>query len=515
MMSCTNWLAGRLGLLSGAIGLALSFPSASLFPLAWVCLIPLLLRILQSHGLAPVVRGHLLFFISGFSLVLYWIPGVMIEYGGLPFIPAVGIFFLLAAAMSVLMLPFSILTWLIARASSEGAALVAAPALWTACELFRGHYVEGGFPWASLGYSQYSFGTLLQAADVGGVYFLSFLVVSGTSAVLLWTTVKRPGPALVYAALIGLSLLYGTYRLRLWEIETDHTHQAALVQPGIDLRGTRSYFQKVYFQQLPEAYARAAQAGADWVIFPEAPNPFSLDRGQPFREHWRTVVSGQGRPLVLNGIRSTPEAGVDYNSAFLSDEAGEFVYQYDKRHLVPFGEYLPRGSALLGLSRALVGEVGHFTRGQPMQEPAQTGHERFGLLICYESIFPELSRQAVQAGARFLVNITNDLWFGDTPAPRQHLQMAAVRAVELRKPLLRVANSGISAHIDSYGRVRERLGLFEVDTLNVKFSPNSYQSHFARFGQGTIGFTIILTLVGAFGEAILARRKGKHSGRLS
>ena len=413
------------------------------------------------------------------------------------------------------MLPFSILTWRIARTFSCGAALVAAPALWTACELFRGHYVVGGFPWASLGYSQHSFGTLLQAADVGGVYFLSFLVVSASSAALLWTTVKRREPALVYAALIGLSLLYGTYRLRLWEIAPDHTHQAALVQPGIDLRGTRSYFRKVYFQQLPEFYGQASQAGAEWVIFPEAPNPFSLSRGQPLRKRWRAVVAAQGRSLVLNGTRHTSESGVHYNSAFLLDGAGELVYQYDKRRLVPFGEYLPWGSKLLGLSQALAREVGEFSRGNPMQEPAQTGHERFGFLICYESIFPELSRQAVQAGARFLVNITNDLWFGDTPAPGQHLQMAAVRAVELRKPLLRVANSGISARIDPFGRVRERLGLFEVDTLNVKFSPNSYRSHFARFGQGTVGFIIILTLVGALGEAILSGRKGKHSGRLS
>ncbi len=511
----TGRVAGRLGLLSGAVGMALSFPSASIFPLAWVCVVPLQLRILQSRGLAPVLRGHCLFFLSGFGLVLYWIPGVMVDHGGLHFLAAAGVFLLLVGGMSVLMLPFSILTWLIARTFSSGAALVAAPALWTACELFRGHYVVGGFPWASLGYSQYSFGTLLQSADLGGVYFLSFLVVSGNSAALLWTTAGRRGPALAYAALIGLSLLYGTYRLRVWKMETDHTHQVALVQPGIDLRGTRSYFRKVYFQELPEAYARASRAGAEWVIFPEAPNPFSLQTDLPFQEHWETVVAASGRPLVLNGTRPTLQAGVHYNSAFLLDEAGKLAYQYDKRRLVPFGEYLPRGSKLLGLSQALVREVSRFSPGRPMQQPAQIGHERFGFLICYESIFPDLSRQAVLSGARFLVNITNDLWFGDTPAPRQHLQMAAVRAVELRKPLLRAANSGISAHVDSYGRIRERLELFEVDTLNVKFSPNSYRSHFARFGQGTIGFIIILALLGAVGEAILSRKKGKQSGNLS
>ena len=511
----TGWLAGRLGLLGGAVGMAVSFPAASIFPLAWVCLIPLQLRILQSGGLAPVVRGHLLFFISSFSLVLYWIPGVMIDHGGLHFIPAVAIFFLLVGVMSVLMLPFSILTWLIARACGGGAALVAAPALWTVCELFRGHFVEGGFPWGSLGYSQYGFFTLLQVADVGGVYFLSFLVVSGSSAVLLWTVLKRRRAALVYAALIGLSLLYGTYRLRIWELETDHTHQVALVQPGIDLKGTPSYFRKVYFQQLPEFYARASRTGAEWVIFPEAPNPFSLQRDSLFQKYWRTVVAAQGRPVVLNGTGRSPQAGVYYNSAFLLDEAGKVVYRYDKRHLVPFGEYLPRGSTLLGLSHSLVREVSQFSRGRSVPEPAQIGHEHFGILICYESIFPELSRQAVEAGARFLVNITNDLWFGDTAAPRQHLQMAAVRAVELRKPLLRIANSGISARIDSFGRVQEQLGLFEVNTLSVKFSPNSYRSHFSRFGQATIGFIIILALLGAFAEAMLSGRKGKASGSLS
>ena len=511
----TNWLAGRLGLLGGAVGLALSFPSASLFPLAWVCLIPLQLRILQSRRLAPVIRGHLLFFISSFGLVLYWIPAVMIDHGGLHFIPALGTFFLLVGGMSVLMLPFSILTWLIARASSGGAALVAAPALWTSCELFRGHFVEGGFPWASLGYSQYGFFTLLQVADVGGVYFLSFLVVSGSSAVLLWTALKRTRAALVYVALIGLSLLYGSYRLRVWEMQTDHTHQVALIQPGIDLRGTSSYFRKVYFQQLPEFYTRASRKGAEWVIFPEAPNPFSLERDLPFQKYWRTLVSAQGRPVILNGTGRSPEAGVFYNSAFLLDEAGALGYRYDKRRLVPFGEYLPRGSTLLGLSQSLVREVSRFSRGRPVQEPAQIGHEHFGFLICYESIFPDLSRQAVEAGARFLVNITNDLWFGDTAAPRQHLQMAALRAVELRKPLLRIANSGISARIDSFGRVQEQLRLFEVDTLSVKFSPNSYRSHFARFGQATIGFIIIVALLGAFAEAMLPRREGKDSASLS
>ncbi len=512
---CCSWLSGRPGLLAGAVGLALSFPSAALFPLAWICLIPLLLRIVQSRRLAPVVTGHLLFSISGFGLVLYWIPGVMTQHGGLHFIPAVGVSLLLAACMAVLMLPFSMLTWLIATRSSERAALIAAPALWTTCELFRGHFVEGGFPWASLGYSQHGFLALLQVADVGGVYCLSFLVASGSSTVLLATMFKGRRAALVYVALMGLGLLYGSYRLRLWDLPTDHIHRAALVQPGINLTGSSSYFREMYFKQLPEMYIRAVGEGAELIIFPEAPNPFSLQEDPGVRRFWRTLVSAHGQPAVLNGTGHSKKAGEYFNSAFLLDEAGEIAHRYDKRHLVPFGEYLPRGSNLLGLTSSLTREVGRFSPGQPLQKPARSGHEPFGLLICYESIFPELSRQAVAAGARFLVNITNDRWLGDTAGPRQHLQMAAFRAVELRKPLLRVANSGISARIDAFGRVQEHLGLFEVDTLSVRFSPTSYQSHFARFGQATIGFIIMVAVLGAFAEAMLSRRKGRDSGSLS
>ena len=180
---------------------------------------------------------------------------------------------------------------------------------------------------------------------MGGVYFLSFLVVSASSAVLLWTVLKRRRAALVYVALIGLSLLYGTYRLRLWELETDHTHQVALVQPGIDLRGTRSYFRKVYFQQLPEFYARASRTGAEWVIFPEAPKSFFPAKRLAFPKVLENGCIGPGPTCgpERHGTLAGKKRVWDYNSAFLLDEAGEMVYRYDKRHLVPFGEYLPPG----------------------------------------------------------------------------------------------------------------------------------------------------------------------------
>ncbi len=511
LIHCTShrWL------LAGALALALSFPSFSLYLLAWIALIPLLLRLVQSRSLRPVLSGHFLFFASFFGLVLYWIPSVMIDYGGLHPAAALGVLGLLLGVMSLLMLPFSLLTWGLARAFNADAALFAAPALWTLCELLRERFVLGGFPWATVGYSQYGFGMLLQVADLGSVYLLSFLVLSGVSAGLLWIVVGRRGPALAYIVLTFLSLLYGGYRLWFWEIEKDHTHQVSLVQPAIALRGSGSYFREAYFRQLSRAYSEACEEGAEWVIFPEAPNPFSPDIDSGFQAFWSSLVLEKQRPLVLSATGWSGQEGVYYNSSFLFDRHGGIIHRYDKRRLVPFGEYVPAGGTLLRLSEALVTEVGHFSPGLDSQPAANLGHEQIGFLICYESIFPELSRRAVLSGARFLVNTTNDMWFGNTAAPRQHLQMAAVRAVEVRKPLLRAANSGITAWVDARGRVRRQLGLGEVGRLQVEFTPNSYQSVYARLGRAPLAFIIIIVICTAVAGGMQSSRKEVSRGRLS
>ena len=502
-------------LLSGALALAVSFPSFSLYPLAWIATIPLLLRLVESQSPGPVFSGHFLFFLSFFGLVLYWVPAVMINYGGLHPAVALGVFALLLGAMSLLMLPFSILTWGLARAFNDNCALFAAPALWTSCELLRERFLLGGFPWASVGYSQHGFGVLLQVADLGGVYLLSFLVLSGASATLLWIARGKRSLALVYMVLILLSVLYGAYRLWFWKIETEHWHRATLVQPGIALRGSRAYFQETYFQQLGRTYSRACEEGTEWVIFPETPNPFSPDLDAHFRTFWSTLVAEKQRPLVLSATGQGTHAGLYYNSAFLFDRSGSIIHRYDKRHLVPFGEYLPAGATLLGLSEALVGEVGQFSPGRSSQRTAHLDDEQLGFLICYESIFPELSRQAVLSGARFLVNTTNDMWFGDTAAPWQHLQMAALRAVEVRKPLLRAANSGITAWVDSWGRIRGQLGLLEVGRLEVEFKPNSYRSLYTQLGLVPLALIIMMVISAAVAGGMLARRKETSRGKLS
>jgi apolipoprotein N-acyltransferase len=206
---------------------------------------------------------------------------------------------------------------------------------------------------------------------------------------------------------------------------------------------------------------------------------------------------------------SFDESGVPgyFNSAHLLDREGRAVYRYDKNHLVPFGEYLP-WAGILGFAEALVAEVSGFKAGEASETGTLDGL-KFGTLICYEAIFPELSREAANNGANLLVNLTNDGWFGRTSAPSQHLQMAAFRCIENRKPMLRAANSGYSAAIDTKGVVQARTKLFEETLLLVDVTVNSERTLFGFVGSW-ICIAIIILSIGIFTVA-RTRKEGANS----
>ncbi|MFQ5740609.1 MAG: apolipoprotein N-acyltransferase [Acidobacteriota bacterium] len=553
-------------LLSGAL-LCLSFPRFSIFPLAWIALVPHLHFILRIPSWRRLLAGHFLLSLVYFGGTLYWIPRVLTTYGHLSTAAAAGVFLLMVLVMGLFLLPFSWLTrWVAAR--SPALALWAAPGFWLLTEFLRNYYMVGGFPWALLGYSQYPFQWLIQIADLSGVYLLSFLIVLGNCALarishtqstaepesstltalpglgllevvhdygsgglgrnafsarrfrLLATTgwekfglvglveLKKRRLAVVFGTLFLAANLYGVYRVHFWEIPSTTPLKVSLVQANIALSGSREYYAKMYFKSLPAYYQKAAQEGAEWVIFAEAQNPFLFRADLPFTTFWQNQAREAGVGLLLNGSRL--EAGSEryFNSAFLIDGRGETAYRYDKIHLVPFGEYLPYGR-ILGFAGPLVQEVGGFSPGLQTVQPGRVKTTRFATLICYESIFPQLSRQFVRAGAMVLVNMTNDSWFGPTAAPEQHLQMATFRAVENRKPLLRCANSGYSAFISPLGRVRRRLGLFEEGMLTQQVAGNRYRSLYSRIGDGFNLSLIMGTMLWSVVNALGWRREGE------
>jgi apolipoprotein N-acyltransferase len=219
------------------------------------------------------------------------------------------------------------------------------------------------------------------------------------------------------------------------------------------------------------------------VAWPESPAPYFGDDPR-FQQAMKSVAAATHAPLIVGGVGMEFGQGVDamlrldgdarfYNSAFLIGPDGSRVGRYDKIHLVPFGEYIPFQN-LLTFAHKLTGRVGMFTRGTErnsflLVNQNQEKH-RYGVFICYEAVFADEVRQFARHGAEVFVNISDDGWYGDTSAPWQHLNMARMRAIENRRWLLRDTNSGVTAAIDPYGRVRQSIPRHQTDALPAEFA---------------------------------------------
>ena len=489
----TSW---TLRPLVSGIGICLAFPGFSLYPLAWVALAPYLQFLLETRSRRRVLAGHLIFSSLYFGGVLYWIPRVLVEYGNLDWFTSALIFGLMILLLDLFLLPFSLLTQTVARRCAS-IALWSAPGLWVLTELLRNYYTVNGFPWALLGQSQFSYRWIAQVADLSGVYLISFLVLLGNAALVAVLRTRSWRIPIVFGVCFAMANLYGFYRCHAWSPPTGPKLRVALVQPDVGLFRDREHYAKKYFDDLARHYRTAVREGVDWVIFPEAQNPYLFQSNSEFRAFWQRQVRTAGVPLLLNGTSIEPPPSTRYfNSAYLLEGRESVSYRYDKIHLVPFGEYVPMAE-WLAFATPLVQEVGGFHPGREFVLGRVSG-VRFATLICFEGIFPELAREFVAGGAEILVNITNDTWYGSTAAPMQHFQFGAFRAIEQRRPLLRCANSGYSAHIDATGAVRRRTGLFEEGVLIDTVHSSSYRTVYSRVGEWINMFLVGLALLGLF-----------------
>ena len=451
----------RAILLSTVAGglLALSFPDAAWFPLAWVGLVPYL-YVCFSAKVRALAVGHLCFCAAYFGVVLYWIPRVLVAYGGQGWFVGCLALVVMVLLLALILAPFpALVRWTAVR--SPMTAALAAPGLWVMTELVRNSFPFGGFPWGTLGYSQLPYSWVAQLADVGSVYLISYLIVLVNAAVLMVVLERAYRFGALVLVVLGLVNLYGLYRVYFWAPEESGRITVGIAQADIALQGPPEHYATKYFKTLAAQFDEAVQAGSRWIIFPEAQNPYRFEKDFYFREFWVDRVRRDRVFLLFNSTRAGEKSY--YNSAYMLDPEGRVVYEYDKVHLVPFGEYLPL-AFLFGHAQALVAEVSGFTPGTGLTV-GHIGSIPFTTLICYEGIFPELARSGVRQGARILVNITNDGWFGPTAAPAQHLQMTAMRAIETRRTCIRAANTGYSAVIGPKGRILMRTGLFREDLL--------------------------------------------------
>ncbi|MBI3990264.1 MAG: apolipoprotein N-acyltransferase [candidate division NC10 bacterium] len=483
-------MAGSSGIL-----LVLAFPKWDLGFLAFVALVPLLLALQSASPWRAFFLGLAagsVFYLGSLS----WVTYTMTVYGGLS--PLFSLLILLSLAF-YLALYFASFGFLVAKVKDRPSLfqVLFFSTAWVALEYVR-TYALTGFPWNLLGYSQYKSLSLIQIASFTGVYGISFLVaaVNASIASVIRSPFRR-GRALVPLFLIlllgGGAFTYST-ATGFAESMGDKDLQVALLQGNID-QGVK--WDPVYQTTTLETYHRltlkAAEEGAALIVWPETAVPFFL-RWEPGLSRVVLDMASKAKAFLLVGSPDRERGDEEryFNSAFLISPDGQITEKYDKIHMVPFGEYVPLKRLLFFVQRMAEG-IGDFSGGE-RYTIFSLPKGRFGVTICYEAIFPNQVRQYVNRGADFLVNITNDAWFGRSSAPYQHLAMAAFRAVENQVYVIRAANTGVTAIINPSGRIVQKTDLFVaavlVGGISLKKGTTFYTRHGDLFAWVCVAFAL-------------------------
>ena len=432
-----------------------------------------------------------------FATLVYWIIPCLKTYGMIPLYLSLIILFLFAAYLSLFTAGFTVTLNRICRDTKM--LFLIAPTLWVAFEYIRAHLFTG-FPWELIGYSQYRILPVIQIADVLGVYGVSWLVAMGNCIVFLiylslsgqkWREhmiSKKQVVVSLACFTILFSLVWGYGMRRIDSITAAAaaapTKRISVIQGNI---GQQMKWDPAFQLSTIDRYIalsrQEAEAKPHLVVWPETAMPFYFGYNAPLTKRVFTGI----QPTHADYIISSPafvrkENRVEYrNRAFMIVASRkEISGTYDKAHLVPFGEYVPLKKWLPFLGK-LVAQVGDFSAGKKGATLEWGGH-RIGMLICYELIFPYLSRENTRNGANLLVNITNDAWYGRTSAPYQHFSMAVFRAVENRRAMARSANTGISGFVDPTGKIIAASPIFEKAALTAQIPLMNISTIYTRFG---------------------------------
>jgi apolipoprotein N-acyltransferase len=451
----------------GALATA-ALPPIYLLPLLFVSFGGLLWLVMTSSGWSRAAAVGWLFGFGHFLTGLYWIGlSFLVEaerFGPFAVPAVVG----LSAFLALFPAAATALAKLIGgRGAGQVLALAAA---WAAMEWLRGHVLTG-FPWNLVGYAWTISDATIQLAAVTGIYGLSFLtvVIASLPALVLLsreTGAKRWAAVAVATGLAASLWAGGIVRLAVAGSTEMTDIRLRLVQANVPqaMKWDPAERQRIVSGYL-DLSASDGTAPITHLVWPETALPFLLDEEPGLRAAVRTVIP-EGGALLTGSVRRGQLAGGEpqlWNSLLALDDTGAVIAAYDKAHLVPFGEYMPLRE-LLPFKKLTEGTI-DFSTGPGRKSVSLPGLPPFSPLICYEIIFPAA---VVHEGQRpaWLLNVTNDAWFGDSIGPYQHFAMARVRAVEEGLPLVRAANTGISAVVDSYGRVTASLGLNQTGVVD-------------------------------------------------
>jgi apolipoprotein N-acyltransferase len=497
-----------LSVLSGLL-LVFAFPDWNLWSLAWIAPAPLIMAAAReqrfwSSFLLGIVTGTVFF--MGTS---YWVTYSMHNYGGM----SVWLCYLAALPLAAILAIFiGLFAGILSRAIARlgGWAILSAPLIWPGLEWIRTKVT--GMGWNDLGYSQSFQPTVIQLSRWGGVYIVSALLVAVSTGLVFALVYLERRRGVVVLTIVGAlavaNLLYGQ-RLAARQRGAG-TVTVGVVQPDVPITGdwdNAAFVNQMLdrhitlSEELINSDQRPPEAGQPaLIIWPEAPMPFEYDQDEGLRKALAEFTIRNNVSLLFNTWESPPPGG-PRNSAVVIAPSGEKISEYDKIYLLPYGEYVPGRSWIPFMDRvsAVVGEV------TPGKTPtlSDVAGARLGTFICFEASRPELARELRLAGATALVQISNEGWFGPTPAARQMLAHAVFRAVENNVELLRATNSGQSAEIDSFGNVHDLTPMFQTATRSwrVKTSAEAasdsatfYTRHGDVFAMSSAVFTLLIAL---------------------
>ncbi len=442
----------------GGLLLGLSCPKFNLGFMAWFAIAPVVYAALRAR------RAWLAAFYAwsaGFVfylVTLYWIY-IAAHGGGLP-APVAGLALIMLCAL--MGLEWALFGWysFLFKTAGPGWFPVAAAAGFATVEWIRILLCKYAtwFAWFMLGYTQWQYPSFLQLASFTGVHGLAFLIVWWGAALawvffdshpwkMKWKTLAIP------AAAAALVFLYGRHQLSLnpADVKPETSVRVAVLQPNIDQYNKWDPVQAPLIEEVLKRQVELVSAEKPrLVVWPEASLPDWIEHGD--YKVWLSSIAVRTQAYQMVGAISERDKK-SYVSAYLFGPDGRIAGIYDKRQLVPFGEYVPFRGALSGIV-PLLSAMGEFVPGRRDQPLLAVDGMKFGSVICYETMFSYLWRESAAYGARFAISTTNDAWYLDSAGPEQHFAVNAIRAAETRMPVARAANTGVSGWVDHMGRVR-------------------------------------------------------------
>ncbi len=486
-----------LAAVSGVL-FAWSFPNVAAGWLIFIALLPLFLALARTRTWGKAFFLGWLSQTIAWLLMVPWVIRVMSHYGGLPYLTGLLIFTAMCAYLGVYGGVFALLVHHIAPSTSFRRWLLV-PLAWAAVEYGR-TYLLSGFPWNLIAASIVDYAPLLQFDRVAGPYALGVLILL-PSTLLAWMFVARPHGARRLFPFAGVAILMFVWwvtglvaaKVLVRPTGTPVSH-AALLQPNIsqEMRWDNDNLVLI-FRRMMAMTEEAAGHGVQVIIWPESTVPLSYARTDFYREAIESLSRDKGIDIILGSIaEDASQPDKMWNAAFLVSN-GRTIGHYDKIRIVPFGEYVPMRKMLF-FAHALVHAVGQFEFGT--KDTPLDGRFRYGLAICYEVVFPQIPRTQVVHGATVLVTITNDAWYDGTSAPRQHLNMARMRAVETDRYLLRAGTTGISALVDPAGQIVQQLEMGKQGIIYAPFQPRTSVTPYVHYGDWFSWLAIAFVAVG-------------------